>query len=111
MTRRLVTALGVATLISQVTSNPFPGSEGYEHGQPTKLRPISIRDYETALGLQRREEEDFGTLSLQKQLELIYGSPGGMTGAQPCRVAYLAEMDQTMASISLQTRRSTLQTG
>lgn len=83
MIRHLVAALGVAALISQVTSNLSAGSEGYEHGQPTKLRPLSIRDYETALGLQRREEEDFSTLSLQKQAELIYGSPGGMTGAQP----------------------------
>ena len=43
---------------------------------PNRLRPISISDYEAAIGLQRRSSEDFSNLDLQTQSELIYGSPG-----------------------------------
>ena len=48
------------------------------HADPTLLRPISIVNYEAALGLQRRDSEDFSDLNLQTQSELIYGSPGGV---------------------------------
>lgn len=42
----------------------------------TTMRPISIGNYEAAIGLQRRASEDFSHLDLQTQSELIYGSPG-----------------------------------
>lgn len=48
------------------------------HADPTPLRPINIVNYEAALGLQRRDTEDFSDLNLQTQSELIYGSPGGV---------------------------------
>ena len=43
----------------------------------TTLRPISIVNYEAAIGLQRRDSEEFSGLNLQTQSDLIYGSPGG----------------------------------
>ena len=45
---------------------------------PTVLRPINVNDYEIAIGLQRRDSEDFTNLSPQTQAELIYGSPAGV---------------------------------
>lgn len=41
----------------------------------TVLRPINVDEYEIAIGLQRRDSEDFSDLSPQTQAELIYGSP------------------------------------
>lgn len=43
----------------------------------TVLRPINVDEYEIAIGLQRRDSEDFSDLSPQTQAELIYGSPAG----------------------------------
>lgn len=43
---------------------------------PKVLRPIGIRDYEAAVGLQRRDSEEFSDLNLETQSQLIYGSPG-----------------------------------
>lgn len=40
------------------------------------LWPIRISEYEATNGLQRRSSNDFSSLDLQTQSELIYGSPG-----------------------------------
>ncbi|KAI4266566.1 MAG: hypothetical protein LQ337_008752, partial [Flavoplaca oasis] len=40
------------------------------------LHPINIRDYESAMGLHRRAEDDFSQLDLRSQEQLIYGRPG-----------------------------------
>ena len=44
----------------------------------TVLKPIHVNHYEIAIGLQRRDSEDFSDLSPQTQAELIYGSPAGV---------------------------------
>ena len=44
----------------------------------TVLKPVNVIEYETAIGLQRRDSEDFSDLSPQTQAELIYGSPAGV---------------------------------
>ena len=41
------------------------------------LRPINLRDYESATGLRRRSEEYFSDLDPSAQSQLIYGRPGG----------------------------------
>lgn len=45
------------------------------------LHPINLRAYESAIGLQRREQEedDFSDLDPGTQSQLIYGRPGGMS--------------------------------
>lgn len=40
------------------------------------LHPINLRDYESAVGLHRREKEDFSQLEPGSQTQLIYGRPG-----------------------------------
>ncbi|KAL9039897.1 MAG: hypothetical protein Q9180_002252 [Flavoplaca navasiana] len=40
------------------------------------LHPIHLRDYESAIGLHRRAEDDFSQLDLRSQEQLIYGRPG-----------------------------------
>ena len=45
--------------------------------QPMKLLAINANHYEAAMGLQRRDAEDFSSLSPQEQSQLIYGSPVG----------------------------------
>ncbi|KAL8680964.1 MAG: hypothetical protein Q9186_002864 [Xanthomendoza sp. 1 TL-2023] len=45
-------------------------------GQPLTLHPIHLRDYEDALGLRRRAQEDFSDLDPGSQSQLIYGRPG-----------------------------------
>ena len=44
--------------------------------EPLVLHPINLRDYESAVGLQRRGEDDFSDLDPKTQSQLIYGSPG-----------------------------------
>ena len=47
--------------------------------QGNVLRPIAIRDFEEATGLERRDDkEDFSDLDPKTQAELIYGTPGGL---------------------------------
>lgn len=47
--------------------------------QGITLKPIAIRDFERASGIERRRaSEDFSNLNLQTQSQLIYGSPGGL---------------------------------
>lgn len=65
--------------ISLPVCTPFPsaGKSQNADSAPIKLRPISVNDYEAAIGLHRRDEEDFSDLDLKEQSEFIYGSPGG----------------------------------
>ncbi len=44
---------------------------------PAVLHPINLRSYEAAMGLQRRDGEDFTDLDPDTQSQLIYGRPGG----------------------------------
>ena len=44
---------------------------------PLKLRSIHVADFESAFGIQRRAAEEFSSLDLQTQEQLIYGRPGG----------------------------------
>ncbi|KAL8770087.1 MAG: hypothetical protein Q9209_004125 [Squamulea sp. 1 TL-2023] len=43
---------------------------------PLTLHPLNLRDYENAIGLQRRAKEDFSQLDPGTQAQLIYGRPG-----------------------------------
>ena len=56
----------------------YPTAQSPSAFKATKLRPIGIHDYEAALGLRRRDSEDFTDLDLQTQSQLIHGSLGGM---------------------------------
>lgn len=40
------------------------------------LHPIRLRDYEDAIGLRRRTQQDFSELDPGSQSQLIYGRPG-----------------------------------
>ena len=42
----------------------------------SKTIPISVQDYESAMGLHRRDSEQFSDLNFQTQSQFIYGSPG-----------------------------------
>lgn len=64
----------IAVLSSDASSHSKP--HNFRYVSPKRLRPISIGNYEAAIGLQRRSSEDFSNLDLQAQSELIYGSPG-----------------------------------
>ncbi|MCJ1458011.1 hypothetical protein MMC28_008380 [Mycoblastus sanguinarius] len=67
----LAIALPISASLSSAVEQRSPST------QATRLRPISIRNYEEAMGIQRRDNsEDFSDLDLQTQSELIYGTPG-----------------------------------
>ncbi len=85
MYQSLSFALQALAVVSLASALPSPAIPYSPITQGTALRPIAIRDFEAATGLQRREiTEDFSDLSLQTQLQLIYGSPGGQhTPLQP----------------------------
>ncbi len=68
----MLSALAIALPVSTSLSPRVPNSQG------ATLRPIAIRDFEAATGLQRREaSDDFSDLDTRTQAELIYGTPGG----------------------------------
>lgn len=72
---KILASLAIAT---SVTSLPSPAISESAISGGTRLRPISIRQFEVASGLRRRQDAvDFSDLSLQTQSQLIYGSPGG----------------------------------
>ncbi len=64
------------TAFSTAYTLSHPETEHHRSVPLNRLRPISITNYEAAIGLQRRSSEDFSDLDLQAQSELIYGSPG-----------------------------------
>ena len=41
------------------------------------MRPIALRDYESAFGLRRRDSKPFSELNPSEKANFIYGSPGG----------------------------------
>ncbi|KAI4256239.1 MAG: hypothetical protein L6R42_006339, partial [Xanthoria sp. 1 TBL-2021] len=69
-------SLAVAILFAAVChAEPlFPTSSPVD--ESTNLHPINLRDYESAVGLHRREKEDFSQLEPGSQTQLIYGRPG-----------------------------------
>lgn len=69
-------ALGAALALAQgVVSEAKPTAQ--DAPVPRQLQPIHIRNYEASFGLQRRSSEQFSSLDLQTQSQLIYGSPLG----------------------------------
>ena len=69
-----------ALIVPVITAlNAPPQSSSPQSG--TTLRPINIVDYETSMGLVRRESNDLSVLDPQSQSELVYGSSGGGTSA------------------------------
>ena len=57
-------------------ASPHPEHQIPRYVTSNRLRPMRISNYEAAVGMQRRSSEDFSTLDLQTQSELIYGNPG-----------------------------------
>lgn len=69
-------ALGAAlALVQAVVSEPTPSAQDVP--APRRLHPIHVRNYEASFGLRRRSTEQFSSLDLQSQSQLIYGSPLG----------------------------------
>ncbi len=69
-----------ATLFAVALSIPAFSSPGHAEAEsdgPALLYPISVRHYEAATGLRRRDDEDFSDLDPNTQSQLIYGRPGG----------------------------------
>ena len=78
MHQSLFSALTTLAVALPISANFLPAVERSADLEPTRLRPISIRNYEAAAGLGRRDNsENFSDLDLQTQSDLIYGSPGG----------------------------------
>ena len=68
--------LAAATLHTAIChAGPLVSTSSPAEG-PLTLHPINLRDYETAIGLQRRAKEDFSALDPGTQAQLIYGRPG-----------------------------------
>lgn len=74
--RALPCGLVFLTAFSTAYNLSHPETEHHRSVPSNRLRPISITNYEAAIGLQRRSSEDFSDLDLQAQSELIHGSPG-----------------------------------
>lgn len=73
----IYTVLQALVVIPLTSALPSPAVPYIPAKQGITLRPIAIRDYEAASGLQRREQsEDPSDLDLQPQLQMMYGSPG-----------------------------------
>ena len=78
MHRSLISVLGALAICLPASASVSPIVSRVPDSQGTILRPIAIRDFEAAAGLQRRASEDFSNLNLQTQSQLIYGNSGGM---------------------------------
>ena len=76
MYRALPNGLIFLIAIFSAYASPHPEPQYPRYVTSNRLRPISISNYEAAVGLRRRSSEDFTNLDLQTQSELIYGSPG-----------------------------------
>lgn len=70
---RSVSAL---SLVAAAFSLPSPLARPAPADSSAILKPINIKDFENALGIQRRASDDFSDLDLQTQTQLIYGRPG-----------------------------------
>ena len=78
MHRSLLSVLSALAVCLTVSASPSPIVPRVPDSQGTILRPIAIRDFEAAAGVQRRAAEDFSNLNLQTQSQLIYGNSGGI---------------------------------
>ena len=78
MNRIVMNALGLFPFALYVLFFTSLATRASEYGQAMGLRPIRIMDYEAGMGLHRRTSEEFSDLNLQTQLELVYGTSGGM---------------------------------
>lgn len=76
MHRSLLSVLSALAVCLTVSASPSPIVPRVPDSQGTILRPIAIRDFEAAAGVQRRAAEDFSNLNLQTQSQLIYGNSG-----------------------------------
>lgn len=77
MPRFLYFALGVLAFNLSVLGSSIPTDQRSTASSGVTLKPISIRNYESAMGLRRRSSENFADLDLETQSQLIYGSGGG----------------------------------
>ena len=69
-------SLAAAALFTAVClAEPFLSTSSPAE-ESINLHPINLRDYESAIGLHRRAEDDFSQLDLRTQEQLIYGRPG-----------------------------------
>ncbi|KAL8851804.1 MAG: hypothetical protein Q9221_003318 [Calogaya cf. arnoldii] len=69
-------SLVAATLFTALChAEPF-SSTSAPVDESMNLHPINLRDYESAIGLHRRAEDDFSQLDPGSQTQLIYGRPG-----------------------------------
>ncbi len=96
MHRSLLSILGALAISLPASASLSPIAPRIPDSQGTILRPIAIRDFEAAAGLQRRASEDFSNLDLQTQSQLIYGSSGGMEAT--CIRDFVTNALQPMAS-------------
>ena len=65
--------------IALALSRLHPGNAENVPKGPALLLPISVRQYEAATGLRRRDDNDFSDLDPDTQSQLIYGRPGGQS--------------------------------
>ena len=75
MYRYLSTALLAASLALPASS--YPGRAETVSESSAVLHPINVRHYEAAIGLRRRDDQDFSDLDPNTQSQLIWGRPGG----------------------------------
>ena len=75
--RTLPAGLLILAVVSFARASSHSEPERPRDLPSNRLWPISIHDYESAIGLQPRSSEEFSDLDLQVQSELIYGTPGG----------------------------------
>ena len=78
MHRSLLPVLTALAVCLPASASPSPIVPRVPGSQGTILRPIAIRDFEAATGLQPRAVENFSNLNLQTQSQLIYGNSGGL---------------------------------
>ena len=69
----LLSLLTALTLILPSLSFPSPPSRSREAYSSSKLKPISVDNYDMATGVHRRSANDFSNLDLQTHSELLYG--------------------------------------
>ncbi|KAL8663475.1 MAG: hypothetical protein Q9168_008087 [Polycauliona sp. 1 TL-2023] len=75
--QKIFTSLSLAAVLFTAASHAQPlASTSPPVDESVNLHPIKLGDYESALGLHRRAEDDFSQLDPGSQTQLIYGRPG-----------------------------------
>ncbi|KAL8993524.1 MAG: hypothetical protein Q9169_006282 [Polycauliona sp. 2 TL-2023] len=74
--QRFVSSLSLAAALLSAACHGLPSASAQPVDQSMNLHPIKLGDYESALGLHRRAEDDFSSLDPGSQTQLIYGRPG-----------------------------------